>query len=280
MRTLSSFCDVIVNTFQINQRVCPVSYKANILFPGAQTVLGVDDLKEGGGGALWRSLLAELAGTLALVMVGCGACITLDPANPPNTVSIALTFGFIIATLAQSLGHVSGCHINPAVTLGLLVAGKSSLLKSLLYAVAQCIGAIAGAAMLKWVVPENAVGTLGSTLVNDLLTPWQGLVIECFITAVLVVVVQAATDENRPELGGNAAPIAIGLAITTCHLFAIPYTGSSMNPARALGPAVVQQLWANHWVYWLGPLLGGLIAGLVYRFILRAPKDDESSYNL
>ena len=151
------------------------------------------------------------------------------------------------------------------------------LLKGLLYMVAQSAGAVVGAALLQALVPPTVRGrtgaageTLGNTGLAAQLSPAQGVGVEFFITMVLVLVVfAAAADENNASSVKGSAPLAIGLSITTCHLFAIPLTGSSMNPARSLGPALVTGLWRHHWVYWVGPLLGGVAGALLYQVALR-----------
>lgn len=195
-----------------------------------------------------QSLLAEMLGTMFLVLVGCGSCYDAKG----DFVRIALAFGVTVATIAQSIGHVSGCHINPAVTVGLFVGGKIGLVKGVLYIVVQCIGSLIGAGLLKAFIPGDLQGTTGLTGINV----GQGIGIELFITFVLVLCVYAP----------GTTPLAIGLSISTCHLFAIPFTGSSMNPARSFGPAVVANVWANHWVYWVGPILGGIAAALTSVF--------------
>lgn len=232
-------------------------------------------------GLLCRSLVAELVGSLLLVLVGCGSCMGGDPAEPAsalddqaNIVRIALCFGITVASLAQTIGHVSGCHINPAVTLGLVIGAKIGVIKGLLYIAAQCVGAICGAAILKTVVSQDEIrgaAGLGMTGLGHGISIGQAVAIEMLITAVLVMIVFAAAADqlNAPGVKGSA-PLAIGLSITTCHLFAIPFTGSSMNPARSLGPAAVLGQFDNHWVYWVGPMLGAVIGSLFYQLVLRA----------
>ena len=215
------------------------------------------------------------------VLVGCGSCLGADLKY--DVVKIALCFGVTVATLAQSLGHISGCHVNPAVTAGLITGAKVrrelsqaepvfsvqiGVLKGLLYVVAQCVGATVGAGILSILIPGPA-GANGLTNVS----PGQGFGIEFIITMVLVLVVfAAAADGNNCESVRGPVPLAIGLSITTCHLFAIPLTGSSMNPARTLGPSVMFNSWDNHWVYWLGPILGGVTAALIYQLVLKVHK--------
>ena len=194
---------------------------------------------------------------------------------------IAFTFGLAVASIAQAVGHVSGCHINPAVTCGQFVSGHICILKALFYIVVQCVGAIAGAAVLKALTTGDDQVSQCMTAINDYVTPVQGFFMEALITFVLVLTVEAVCDERRRDIKGSA-PLAIGLAVVIGHLAAMEYTGSSMNPARTFGPAVLTNSWDNHWVYWAGPILGGVVAGGVYTFIFQARKreDDTSLLDL
>ena len=137
--------------------------------------------------------------------------------------------------------------------------------------VAQCVGATVGAGILSILVPGKILGTSALTNINA----GQGFGIEFIITMVLVLVVfAAAADGNNAESVKGSAPLAIGLSITACHLFAIELTGSSMNPARTFGPSAINNMWANHWVYWLGPILGGVTAAIIYQLILKVRQSD------
>jgi aquaporin related protein len=254
---------------------------------GVMAVIGLHDILDIRN--LWRMLSAEFLGTFFLVFMSCGsATFFVHPPgvdnisnNPPTITQVAFTFGLVVATMAQAVGHISGCHINPAVTCGLFVTGHISLLKGLFYIVFQCLGALAGAGVLQVLIHEDASGDLGANKLNNV-TPVQGFFIEALITFVLVLTVQAVCDENRSDIKGSA-PLAIGLAVAIGHLLAINYTGCGMNPARTFGPAVVTDIWDDHWVYWAGPILGGLVAGAAYTFIFRARKKEEeesSSLNM
>jgi len=210
-----------------------------------------------------QALIAEMLGTMFLVLIGCGSCYMHRDANGSGTVTvdeldcvrIALAFGVTIVIMAQSIGHVSGCHINPAVTIGLITGGRIGLVKGLLYIIMQCIGAMIGAGLLKAFIPGNLAGV---TNLSAGIGVGQGIGIEFFMTFVLVMCVMSP----------GATPLYIGLSVSTCLLFAIPFTGASLNPARSFGPAVVSAIWANHWVYWVGPILGGVAAALTSVFVL------------
>lgn len=218
----------------------------------------------------WRAVSGEYLATLIFVLLGVGSTINWNAGkeNPPpaDLVLISLCFGLSIATMVQCFGHISGGHINPAVTAAMVVTRKLSLAKALFYVVAQCLGAITGAGILFMVTPASVRGSFGVNNVNADISLGHGLLVEIIITFELVFTVFASCDPKRTDLSGSAA-LAIGLAVAIGHLFAIPYTGASMNPARSLGPAVVTLRFENHWVYWLGPLLGGMLAAGFYEYL-------------
>lgn len=170
----------------------------------------------------WRAVGAELLGTLILTMVGCGSVVTWD--DDGKLVQIALCFGLSVATAVWIIGHVSGGHINPAVTVGFFVTRSISLARAIFYLLSQCIGAIIGAAILYGLTPASHRhrGSLGLTMVNPELTGAQAFGVEFFITLILVLTVFASCDKKRKDLNGSF-PLSIGLSVTMCHLFAVSF---------------------------------------------------------
>lgn len=221
-------------------------------------ITSIDDLR---ALRFWKAVAAEFVGTLLLVLIGCGSVVRWD--TDGKVVQIALSFGLSVGTLVWCLSHVSGGHINPAVTFAFFVTRHISLARALCYFVAQIIGAIVGAGILKGLTPANRRGELGATIPHDDVDGGKAFGVEFFITFVLVLTVFATVDKKRKDLNGSS-PLTIGLSVTMCHLFAVQYTGSSMNTARSFGPAVVMGIWKSHWVYWIGPILGGVTAGVIY----------------
>lgn len=226
----------------------------------------------------WRSTLAEYIATLLFVFLGAGSVVAsgmwlADGAkDPAQLVAIALAHGLAIALLVYATANISGGHINPAVTLAAALSGKISVTRGSMYVVAQLAGGVTGALLLMLSVPEAAEGNLGAHTLGPEVTPAMGIVVEVVLTFVLVFVVFATAID--PKGMGKLAPLAIGLAVLVDHLVGVPLTGASMNPARSLGPALVAGVWTDHWVYWVGPLVGGAIAGLGYRWIfLNRPVD-------
>ncbi|XP_007233079.3 aquaporin-4 [Astyanax mexicanus] len=218
----------------------------------------------------WRAVGGEFLAMLIFVLLGLGSTINWSAGQesppPPDLVLISLCFGLSIATLVQCFGHISGAHINPAVTTAMVATRKLSLAKGVFYLGAQCIGAVVGTAILYGVTPPAVRGSLGVTSVNAGISTGHALVIELLITFELVFTVFATCDPKRSDLKGSAA-LAIGLSVCIGHLFAIPYTGASMNPARSFGPAVIMGHWENHWVYWVGPVIGAVLAGALYEYL-------------
>lgn len=225
-----------------------------------------------------RAALAELIATLLFVFLGCGAVVTLanilEGDAGATLVGIALTHGLAIAVLVAAIARISGGHINPAVTAALVVTGKMKLGPGLVYVAAQLIGAVLGALILQLVLVDAVEGNLGAHGLSAALdSTGAGVLVEVILTFVLVFTVFAVAVD--PKGMANLAPIAIGLAVLIDHFVGVPLTGASMNPARSFGPALVAGEWDDHWVFWVGPLAGGAIAGLLYTLVfLNRPDDD------
>ncbi len=203
--------------------------------------------------------IAEAIGTFALIFVGIGA-IKADP----GLLGVALAHGLTIAVMVSATGAISGGHLNPAVTFGLLVGGKIDLKGAISYWVSQLAGATL-AGFVCYGLFSRAVVIAGTPQLGPNTTPLAGIVIEAITTFFLVFVVYGtAVDPRAPKIGG----LAIGLTITIGILFAGPLTGGAINPARVFGPALAVSFWDAHYVYWLGPMIGGALAGLVYKGFL------------
>ena len=215
-----------------------------------------------------QKLTAEFLGAFALVFFGEGAVCALQflhGAPESSLFPIALAHGLAIAIMVSALGHISGGHFNPAVTIGFWVTKRLNTLDVILYWAAQLAGAIAAAYLLKAVIPEDtwravALGT--PELARDF-PRWAGMALEGVTTFFLVLTVFATAVDERGTFRAIAG-FGIGLVIALGIIVAGPFTGGALNPARALGPALAANHWANHGVYWVGPLAGGFIAGLLY----------------
>lgn len=217
-----------------------------------------------------RTWWAEFLGTFTLCFIGQGSICAVRMMGPDGggLVTVAIAHGLALATMISALGAVSGAHFNPAVTLGFLVTGRMSARSAAFYWGFQLLGAVVASWLLTQLFP-NAVwqsARLGATTLAPVLTPIGGLVLEAIMTLLLVTAVWGtAVDERRPPIGG----FGIGLTLGMCVLAFGPLTGAALNPARAFGAALFANAWEAHWVYWIGPLVGGAVAALIYdRLIL------------
>lgn len=230
---------------------------------------------------LGKRATAEFLGTFWLVFGGCGSAV-LSAAFPQlgiGLLGVSLAFGLTVLTMAYALGHISGCHLNPAVSLGLLIARRFPARDLPAYVVAQCAGAVCAAAALLVIASGKAGFDLSSGFASNgyaAHSPGGYSLLACFtaetlLTFFFLLVILGATDLRAPE---GFAPLAIGLALTLIHLIGIPVTNTSVNPARSLGPAVLVGDWAIQqlWLFWLAPPLGAAAAGLVYPW-LSSPHD-------
>jgi aquaporin Z len=208
-----------------------------------------------------RALVAEFIGTFALIFVGAGA----GALGIGGLVGVALAHGLVLLTFAYAYGHISGTHINPAVTIGLWVGKQIDTASAVAYIVVQIIGGIVGALVLAFVLGGTATG-LGATVLADGVTSIQGLVLETIMTFFLVNTIFNTAVSGKV---GNFAPLAIGLTLTLSILVGGPLTGASLNPARTIGPAVASGNFADIWLYLVGPVLGGVLAALLYNNLLK-----------
>ncbi len=216
----------------------------------------------------FKAPLAELIGTFALIFVGVGAiCVDSLTHGGVGLVGIALAHGLAIATMVSATGHISGGHLNPAVTIGALAGGKISFKTSIYYIIAQLIGASLAALALKGVFDTALLEGVhyGTPALGNGVSVVAGVLLEAILTFFLVFAVYGtAIDDRGPRVGG----LFIGLVITMDILVGGTLTGASMNPARTFGPALLSGFWENHFVYWAGPALGGFVAALVYQYVL------------
>jgi MIP family channel proteins len=213
---------------------------------------------------------AEFIGTFALIFIGAGAVLSAGPLAEPGVVGIALANGVIIAVMVSAVGHISGGHFNPAITLGFLVTGRIAPLLAVIYWVVQFAGATAAAAILRWVFPSDQEGTLGAPGLGPGIQPEAGLVIEAILTFFLVWVVFATAADPRGTFK-SIAGLGIGLTITVDVLMGGPLTGAAMNPARAFGPELISNHWNDFWIWYIGPFAGGVIAAVAYEFLYLRP---------
>lgn len=218
----------------------------------------------------YQSLLSEFIGTMILTLVCTSTGLPIASKSVPD-LNGALVSGFIVATLVVGFGHISGAHINPAVTVSFLVVREIDLMRALCYIGMQLLGAASASGLVQSLAPESAHGNLGMTVITKGVSSIQAIIVEVLITFILCHTVHAICDKRRDDVGGSKA-LAVGLAVTVGCLFGGPYTGASMNPARSFGPAVVMGSWENHWIYWLGPMTGSIIAAILYTRILKQPK--------
>jgi aquaporin Z len=225
--------------------------------------------------ALNLRLVAEFIGTFWLVLGGCGSAVLAAafPGVGIGLLGVSFAFGLTVLTMAYAIGHVSGCHLNPAVTLGLATSGRFKPSEVIPYWIAQVLGAITAAALLYLIASGKAGFELAGGLASNgygehspgKYSLFAGFLTELVMTFMFLVIILGATDERAPQ---GFAPIAIGLALTLIHLISIPVTNTSVNPARSTGPALMVGGWALQqlWLFWVAPLIGAALAGAAYRW--------------
>ena len=225
---------------------------------------------------LTKKLGAEFLGTFWLVLGGCGSAVLAAtfPGVGIGLVGVSIAFGLTVLTMVYAIGHISGCHLNPAVSVGLWAGGRFSISELIPYIITQVLGAIAAAGVLYFIASGKAGFELSSGLAANGYGDHSpggyslaaGLLIEIIMTFMFLVIILGATDKRAPK---GFAGIAIGLGLTLIHLISIPVTNTSVNPARSTGPAIFVGDWAlcQLWLFWVAPIVGAILAGLVYRWL-------------
>nr|QKE23051.1 aquaporin 14 [Iconisemion striatum] len=213
----------------------------------------------------WTAMLAELLGTLLLVSAVLGTSVPGPDEAPVGPLYPAVALGAVIIALGHCFGEISGAQVNPAVTLSLLATRKLDVLRALVYVSAQCLGACLGALALYLALPLKTTADHFVNKVPIELNAAQALGIEVLCTFEMVFTIFSVEEQRRRE-SPEPGNLAIGLAHTAGVLIGARFSGASMNPARSLGPAIITGFWENHWVYWIGPVLGALLAGVSHEF--------------
>jgi aquaporin Z len=221
-------------------------------------------------------LAAEFVGTFWLVLGGCGSAVLAAafPGVGIGLLGVSFAFGLTVLTMAYAIGHISGCHLNPAVSVGLMVGGRFKSADLIPYIVAQVLGAVAAAAVLYLVASGKAGFDIAGGLASNgyaehspgQYSAMSGFIIEVVMTFMFLIIILGATDKRVPA---GFAPIAIGLGLTLIHLISIPVTNTSVNPARSTGPAIFVGGWAiaQLWMFWVAPIIGAVLAGGAYRWL-------------
>ena len=220
-----------------------------------------------------KKYLAELIGTFVLVLMGCGSAVLAG--SEIGFVGISFAFGLSLLALVYAIGGISGCHVNPAVSISMLAAGKIGVKDAVAYIAVQCVGATIGAATLYWIATGNPVYSLAVNGLGqngyDLASPsdfsmLSAFVAEVVLTFIFLMVIHGSTSEKAPK---GFAGVSIGFSLVLIHLVGIPVTGTSVNPARSLGPAVIVGGVALNqlWLFWAAPIIGGLLAAVVWKLL-------------
>lgn len=221
-----------------------------------------------------KKYIAEMIGTMVLVLMGCGSAVFAGSiagivGAGVGTIGVALAFGLSVVAMAYTIGGISGCHINPAITLGVLLSGRMSARDAGMYMIFQVIGALAGSAVLYFLVSTGAHGGPTMTGANSF---GEGMMMQAFIaeavfTFIFVLVVLGSTDEKKGA--GNLAGLAIGLTLVLVHIVCIPITGTSVNPARSIGPALFQggEALSQLWLFIVAPFAGAMASAVVWRML-------------
>ena len=222
-----------------------------------------------------KKYVSEFVGTMMLTLLACGVAVVIGCQTAAGIIATSLAFGLVIVAMAYSIGNVSGCHINPAVSIAMVVAGTMEVKEAVKYIISQVLGALMGSVLLG--VCLGSFKSLGANAYGGILPNGEtvtlliALVVEVILTFVFTTTILGVTDKKE---NGHATGLVIGLTLVLVHLFGIPFTGTSVNPARSLAPALLQggTALSQVWVFILAPIIGSILAGLFYKFVLKTSK--------
>lgn len=219
-----------------------------------------------------KKYIAEGVGTMMLTLIACGVAVIVG-----NIITSSLAFGLVIVAAAYSIGNVSGCHINPAVSISMVVAGKMEVKECIKYIISQVIGAFVGSLLLGLCLgsfKELGANSFGQVLGTTEVNVGIALLVETILTFIFTTTILGVTDKKE---NGHVAGIVIGLTLVLVHLFGIPFTGTSVNPARSLAPAILQGVDAlkQVWVFIVAPIAGACLSGLFYKYVLKEEKKSK-----
>ncbi|MBP5419691.1 MAG: MIP family channel protein [Bacteroidales bacterium] len=215
-----------------------------------------------------KKYLAEMIGTMVLVLIGCGTAVSLNcGTDTASVVGTALAFGLTVVAMAYTIGGVSGCHINPAITLGVALSGRMPWKEAAMYMLFQVLGGFLGSVLLMFITLPTVLHGTGANDLQPGVTMVGGLLAEVFFTFVFVLTVLGTTDKDKGA--GNFAGLAIGICLVIVHLVCIRYTGTSVNPARSIAPAIFEGGTAleNLWIFIVGPMVGAALAAIAWKAI-------------
>ncbi|EFA76109.1 aquaporin [Heterostelium album PN500] len=234
---------------------------------------------------LFKGVIAEFLGTMFLVFYAAGSVMTAFYVTGGDSAArillISTIQGFALAALIWSISGISGCNLNPAVSVANMLSGRVGLINAIAYIAAQVVGSIAGAAIIKGCIPWRFTQALGNTRLGPGVGSGNGFLFEMITTSFLCMIVLGTSIFNIWDRKLNRiAPFAIGMALFAGVAVALPFTGGALNPVRALGPSIVGGTWYNHWIYWLGPMVGALMAAFIFRVLLQERFDviDKPGY--
>lgn len=270
-----------------------ITLRSNGTIESAKKKLKAPWLKKMEEGSTWDkflTLLGELIGTAILIFLGCLAGVGSMkpyPAGMGSVISVLQTsfaFGLAVMIAIQCVGHISGAHLNPAITVAAVLLGNKSFPMAVFYIIAQCLGSLLGFGLLKMITPlklmhtgdPSTINSFCTTNVNEELLVGYGVMAEALATGILVFFACGSWD-SRNAKNTDSLALKFGLCVTVLCLAFIPQTGCSLNPARSFGPAVWTGHWNDHWVYWVGPLVGGIIAAFIYRCLFSVKESKENT---